>query len=91
LELKANAQAVLLQQRPRASTPLQEAKLAYGGLTRREREVAVLIAQGKSNRAIAELLVLGERTVDGHVSNILGKLGFTSRAQIAAWVVEKGL
>jgi non-specific serine/threonine protein kinase len=35
--------------------------------------------------------VLSERTAEGHVSNILGKLGFTSRAQIAAWVVERGL
>jgi predicted ATPase/DNA-binding CsgD family transcriptional regulator/DNA-binding SARP family transcriptional activator len=91
VELKANAQSALLPQQPQASTPLQEAKQSYGGLTRREREVAALIAQGKSNRAIADTLVLGERTVEGHVSNILGKLGFTSRAQIAAWVVEKGL
>jgi len=35
--------------------------------------------------------VVSERTAEGHVSNILGKLGFTSRAQIAAWVIEKGL
>ena len=73
------------------STPLQAAKLAYDGLTRREREVATLVAQGKSNREIADMLVLGVRTVEGHVSNILGKLGFTSRTEIAVWVVEKGL
>lgn len=56
-------------------------------LTRREREVSRLIAQGLSNRAIAEALVVTERTVEGHVSNILAKLGFHSRAQIAVWAV----
>ncbi len=50
-----------------------------------------MIAQGKSNREIADILVVGYRTVEAHVSNILSKLGFTSRAQIAAWAVEKGL
>jgi DNA-binding NarL/FixJ family response regulator len=63
----------------------------FGGLTAREREVATLIAQGKTSREIAERLVVSERTAEVHVSNILGKLGFTSRAQIAAWAVEKGL
>jgi DNA-binding CsgD family transcriptional regulator len=63
----------------------------FGGLTEREREVATLIAQGKTSREIAERLVVSERTAEVHVSNILGKLGFTSRAQIAAWAVEKGL
>jgi DNA-binding CsgD family transcriptional regulator len=63
----------------------------FGGLTIREREVATLIAQGKTSRGIADQLVISERTAEGHVNNILGKLGFTSRAQIAAWVVERGL
>jgi non-specific serine/threonine protein kinase len=63
----------------------------FGGLTPREREVAHLVAQGKSNREIAESLVLSERTVENHVGNILTKLGFDSRAQIAVWVVEKEL
>jgi non-specific serine/threonine protein kinase len=63
----------------------------FGGLTSREREVAILIAQGKTSREIANLLVISERTAESHVNNILGKLGFTSRAQIAAWVVERGL
>jgi non-specific serine/threonine protein kinase len=84
-------QANAMMSRPEPTTPLQAAKQTYAGLTRREREVAVLIAQGKSNRAIAEALVIGERTVEGYVSNMLNKLGFTSRAQIAAWTVEKGL
>lgn len=63
----------------------------YGGLSAREREVAALVTQGKSNREIAASLVVSERTAEAHVSNILGKLGFTTRAQIAAWAVEKGL
>lgn len=60
-------------------------------LTRREREVIALIAQGYSNKAIAERLIIAERTVEIHVGNILGKLGFTSRAQAAAYAVANGL
>jgi non-specific serine/threonine protein kinase len=60
-----------------------------GDLTRRESEVARLIAKGLSNREIAAALVVTERTVEGHVSNILAKLGFRSRAQVTAWVVER--
>lgn len=63
----------------------------FGGLTRREREVAALLAQGKSNREIGDLLVVTSRTIETHVSNILAKLGLTSRAQIALWAREKGL
>lgn len=69
----------------------QAAKAAFGGLTRREREVARLVAGGASNRSIARTLGIGERTVEDHVAHALGKLGFTSRAQLAAWAVEKGL
>jgi DNA-binding NarL/FixJ family response regulator/Tfp pilus assembly protein PilF len=71
--------------------PREAAKRAFGGLTMREREVAALIAEGKTSREIAELLVVTERTAEVHVSNILRKLGYTSRAQIAVWAVEKGL
>jgi predicted ATPase/DNA-binding CsgD family transcriptional regulator len=60
-------------------------------LSRREREVAVLVARGLTNRQIAEELVIAERTADAHVSNILAKLGFATRAQVAAWVVERGM
>ncbi len=67
------------------------AKQAFGGLTEREREVVMLIAQSKSNREIADALIVSERTVETHVSNVLFKLGFTSRIQIAAWVIERGL
>lgn len=60
-------------------------------LTAREREVAGLIAEGLTNREIAARLVIAERTAEGHVQNILNKLSFNSRAQIAAWAVERGL
>jgi DNA-binding NarL/FixJ family response regulator len=62
-----------------------------GGLTRRERQVATLVTAGKSNREIASELVLSERTVENHVGNILAKLDFNSRAQIAAWGVQNNL
>ena len=55
-------------------------------LTRREREIAELVAQGRTNKEIAESLVIAQRTVEGHVQNILTKLDFSSRAQIAGWV-----
>ncbi len=64
---------------------------APGGLTRREVEVARRVAQGRSNREIAEDFVLSERTVETHVQHILNKLGFTSRAEIAAWAVRAGV
>ena len=54
-------------------------------LTAREREIASLVASGLSNRAIADRLVISERTAQNHVQHILGKLGFANRAQIAAW------
>jgi len=60
-------------------------------LTRREREVAVLIGRGFTNRQIAEKLVITERTVQTHVSRILRKLGLRSRTQIATWMIEQGL
>jgi DNA-binding CsgD family transcriptional regulator/sugar lactone lactonase YvrE len=55
-------------------------------LTRREREVAILVAQGLTNREIAARLFISERTAESHVEQIRGKLGFRSRTQIAAWV-----
>src|SRR5262249_22707688 len=86
---RAAALSTLPPERPPSA--LRAARQTYGGLTRREREVAALIAQGKSNRAIAAILVVGEGTVATHVSSILGKLDFASRAQIAAWATERGL
>jgi DNA-binding CsgD family transcriptional regulator len=61
-----------------------------GGLTAREHEVAGLVAAGQTNREIAEMLVISEGTAEVHVKHILNKLGFKSRAQIAAWVAERG-
>jgi DNA-binding CsgD family transcriptional regulator len=61
-----------------------------GPLSAREREVAELVALGRSNREIAEQLVLSERTVGNHVQHILTKLGFGNRSQVAAWVTARG-
>ncbi len=58
-------------------------------LTARERQIAGLVAQGLSNKEIASKLVISQRTAETHVEHILTKLGFTSRAQIAAWAVEQ--
>jgi DNA-binding CsgD family transcriptional regulator/Tfp pilus assembly protein PilF len=60
-------------------------------LTPREREVMALLARGLSNRAIAEALVISPKTAEIHVSNILGKLSLSSRAQVAAYALEHGL
>jgi DNA-binding NarL/FixJ family response regulator len=60
-------------------------------LTMREREVAMLIAQGKTSREIAEELVITERTADTHADRIRVKLGLHSRAEIVAWVLSQGL
>ena len=59
-------------------------------LTAREREITALIARGYSNKAIADELAISLGTAARHVANILAKLGFTSRAQIAAWVTGSG-
>lgn len=67
------------------------AKKAFGGLTGREREVATLIREGLSNRAIADRLVVSERTIETYVSSILAKLGFTARTQVAAWAATRDL
>ena len=73
---------------PETFKPLKE---KFGGLTAREREVAIHVAQGKSNREIAEEMVVGVRTVETYVSRILNKLGFDSRVQIATWAIDIGL
>ena len=60
-------------------------------LTRREREVAALVATGLTNREIAGQLYLSVRTVEVHVDHILSKLGFRTRTQLAAWIHQEGL
>ena len=59
-------------------------------LTHREREVATLVARGLTNRRIASELGIAERTVTTHVGKILKKLGLESRAQLAAWIADRG-
>jgi DNA-binding CsgD family transcriptional regulator/tetratricopeptide (TPR) repeat protein len=62
-----------------------------GELTRREREVAALVAEGLTNAELARRLYISPKTAAVHVSNILMKLGMSSRAEVAAWVVRSGL
>jgi DNA-binding CsgD family transcriptional regulator len=72
-------------------TPQRAEAERFGGLTERERAVAALIAQGKSNYEIATALVVSKRTVETHVGNILSKIGATTRAHVAAWAIAQGL
>ena len=83
------ALATLPREKPVTASRL--AKEAFGGLTERERDVVRLVAQGKSNREIADALVVTKRTIETHINNILYKLNLASRAQIVVWAVEKGL
>jgi len=57
-------------------------------LSRREREVAALVAEGMTNREVAQALGLSSRTADGHVARIPTKLGFVRRSQVAVWWSE---
>ena len=76
----SQTQAIIHEQAPAAGSP---------SLSRREQEVAQLLAHGLSNREIAERLYLSERTVDNHVHHILAKLGFDSRVQVATWLAGR--
>ncbi|MGH3400753.1 MAG: response regulator transcription factor, partial [Streptosporangiaceae bacterium] len=71
------------------AAPLPGLVSASGVLTAREMEIARLIARGLSNRGIADELTISPATAARHVANIFGKLGFTSRAQVAAWAAER--
>ncbi|HSV38983.1 MAG TPA: LuxR C-terminal-related transcriptional regulator [Nocardioidaceae bacterium] len=71
-----------------ASSKAADPTTPWSVLTRREREVAQLVSNGLTNQAIAETLVISIRTAQGHVENILTKLGFNARTQIAAWVAQ---
>lgn len=81
-------QAVAYALGEKASVDAPSKRVPASPLTRREREVAELVARGLSNRDIAGKLVISPRTAEAHVEHILTKLGFTSRTQIAAWVSE---
>ncbi|MBV9205046.1 MAG: AAA family ATPase [Actinobacteria bacterium] len=67
----------------------QVAAAPPSSLTRRERQIAALVAGGRSNKAIARELSISPTTAARHVANILAKLGFNSRTQIAAWVADR--
>jgi DNA-binding NarL/FixJ family response regulator len=92
------AVALVLRPRPAGTWPAAPSEPVQSlpelgpqsSLTPREREITALIAQGYSNRAIAGELVISPATAARHVANILAKLGFTSRAQIAAWAAGNG-
>jgi predicted ATPase/DNA-binding CsgD family transcriptional regulator len=64
---------------------------SLGRLSPREREVAQLIALGRSNREIAEALVLSSKTVESHVKHIFDKLGLQGRTEVAVWATHQGL
>jgi DNA-binding NarL/FixJ family response regulator len=90
LELPAeDVLAFALQQPPRK--PPAPAVSDAAPLTPRQLQVARLIAEGRSNKEIAAELVNSHRTAENHVEHILANLGFTSRAQVAAWVAASRL
>jgi DNA-binding NarL/FixJ family response regulator len=60
-------------------------------LTPREREVAVLLARGSTNREIAEALTVSTGTAANYVQRVMNRLGFENRVQVATWAVEHGL
>jgi DNA-binding NarL/FixJ family response regulator len=78
-----------LREKPAPATP-PGALPSPGPLGRRELEVARLVAEGCTNKEIGGRLFLSERTVESHVRNTLNKLGFSKRAQIAAWIAGNG-
>ena len=72
-------------------TAIRTPKPSRPELTPREREVVALVAQGRTNQQIATRLGVTERTARTHLSNILAKLGLTSRTQAAMWAAREGL
>lgn len=85
-----SAIAYALQEKPVPAGPTRpESRGGPAVLTKREHEIAELLAAGLTNEGIASKLVISRRTVDTHVEHILVKLGFTSRTQVAVWVSER--
>jgi predicted ATPase/DNA-binding CsgD family transcriptional regulator len=74
---------------PQAAAAEDSDWLGGEGLTTREREIAVLVARGLSNREIAARLVISKRTVDAHVNHIFAKLGLSSRVQLTIWLRDR--
>lgn len=75
----------------RRSRLVSSRRRSDGLLSNREREIAALVAQGLTNREMAQVLFISPKTTEHHLSRILGKLGFTSRSQLAAYVVQHKL
>ncbi len=73
----------------RTPAPAAAARASGDGLSEREREVATLVARGLTNRAVAERLFVGEKTVEKHVTAIYAKLGFSSRAGLAGYMASR--
>jgi DNA-binding CsgD family transcriptional regulator len=90
-QLGALPAAEIVRQKMRAIPERQREREQFGGLTVREREAAALIAQGKSNREIAQAMMVGVKTVETYVTRILNKLDFDSRVQVATWTMEQRL
>jgi len=84
---RAEAVALALGESPRQASrkAVARASAGLGRLTRRERDVVLLVARGMSNSQIAATLVISARTVETHMQHIMDKLGVGNRAQIAAW------
>jgi len=82
------AQLLALAREAQSGARSGKTAISAGGMSKRELEVARLVASGMTSRAIAERLFLSERTVESHLEHILTKLGFSSRAQVARWVAE---
>ncbi len=88
-QLRSSEAVEFALEEKKAAPAASAAPSTLNPLTRREREIADLVAEGLSNREIAATLVIAQRTAEGHVEHILSKLGFTSRVQVAAWVAEQ--
>jgi predicted ATPase/DNA-binding CsgD family transcriptional regulator len=85
----SSAQLLTLAREAPGRSGSGKAARSSGDLSKRELEVAQLVATGMTSRAIAERLFLSERTVESHLEHVLTKLGFSSRAQVAGWVAER--
>jgi non-specific serine/threonine protein kinase len=77
------ASEIVLSEMPRTGPPLP------GGLSKRELEIAGLVADGLTSKEIAARLYLSERTVENHIDHVLSKLGLRNRTQIATWAVKE--
>jgi DNA-binding CsgD family transcriptional regulator len=94
MSIEQAVELALAAVQPRPEQPDQapdEGKQRVTELSPREQQVAALLAEGLTNRQIAERLIVTERTVAAHIEHILDKLGFASRHQVATWAADNGL